>query len=233
MEDNNQNNKHLQIAIDGPVGSGKGTLAVALAKELQAIHIYTGGMWRALTLACLRKNVDFHDEEKVLEVLNNSDIDLRIENDSMLTKVFLNGEDVTNEIFFPEVSNDTPIVAAHKHVRVAMAALQRKIALGKKGVIEGRDVATHIIPDADLKIYLTADVEERARRRYKHLRDKEVEITFEEVKEDVIERDHADSNREHAPLVVSQDSYIIDTSNDTVEDTVAKVLKELNNRNLL
>ena len=107
------------------------------------------------------------------------------------------------------------------------------MSAGKKGVIEGRDVATHIIPDADLKIYLTADVEERARRRYKQLRDKQVEITFEEVKEDVIERDHADSNREHAPLVVSQDSFIIDTSNDTVEDTVGKVISELQNRHLL
>ncbi len=229
----NKQKKHLQIAIDGPVGSGKGTLAVALAKELHAIHIYTGGMWRALTLACIRANVDFHNEEKVLEVLKNNNIDLRIEDDSLLTKVFLNGEDVTNEIFFPEVSNDTPIVAAHKHVRVAMAELQRNVSAGKKGVIEGRDVATHIIPDADLKIYLTADVEERARRRYKQLRDKQVEITFEEVKEDVIERDHADSNREHAPLVVSQDSFIIDTSNDTVEDTVAKVMQELHNRHLL
>jgi cytidylate kinase len=99
-------NNNLQIAIDGPVGSGKGTLAVALAKELNAVHIYTGGMWRALALACLRAKIDIHNEDEVLDILKKSDIDLRIESDSPLTKVFLNGEDVTNEIFFPEVSNN-------------------------------------------------------------------------------------------------------------------------------
>lgn len=223
----------LQIAIDGPVGSGKGTLAVALAKELDAVHIYTGGMWRALTLACLRENIDIHDEKSVLEVLKRSNIDLRIEEDSPLTKVFLNGEDVTNEIFFPDVSNNTPIVAAHKSVRFEMAELQRNISHGKKGVIEGRDVATHIIPDAHLKIYLTASVDERANRRYKQLREKKVEITYEEVKKDVIERDRADSQRDQAPLVISPDSVIVDTSHDTIEDTVNKVKSELQRRNLI
>lgn len=230
--ENNQN-RPLQIAIDGPVGSGKGTLAVALAKELSAIHIYTGGMWRALALACLRAHIDISNEEQVLDILRKSDIDLRIESDSPLTKVFLNGEDVTNEIFFPEVSNDTPTVAAHKHVRIEMAELQKKIAHGKKGVIEGRDVATHIIPNADLKIYLTASVDERANRRYKQLREKHVEIGYDEVRADVVERDRADSEREHAPLVVSRDSVVIDTSHDTVEDTVHKVLEELTKRKLI
>jgi len=225
--------KPLQIAIDGPVGSGKGTLAVALAKELSAIHIYTGGMWRALTLACLRENIDIHDEEKVLEVLRKSNIDLRIESDSPLTKVFLNGEDVTNEIFFPDVSNSTPIVAAQKQVRLEMAELQRNISYGKKGVIEGRDVATHIIPNANLKIYLTASIDERANRRYKQLREKNVEISYDEVRKDVVERDRADSERDHAPLVISPDSVVVDTSHDTIEDTVNKVKDELGKRNLI
>ncbi|MDO8269385.1 MAG: (d)CMP kinase [Candidatus Levybacteria bacterium] len=227
------NNRPLQIAIDGPVGSGKGTLAVALAKELNATHIYTGGMWRALALACLRVHVDMDNEEQVLDVLRKSNIDLRIDSDTPLTKVFLDGEDVTNEIFFPEVSNATPTVAAHKQVRIVMAELQKKIAYGKKGVIEGRDVATHIIPNADLKIYLTASVDERANRRYKQLREKHVEISYNEVRDDVVERDRADSQREHAPLVISPDSVVIDTSNDTIEDTVNKVKKELRNRNLI
>lgn len=236
MNENKQSfvtHKKLQIAIDGPVGSGKGTLAVALAKELNAIHIYTGGMWRALTLACLRENIDISDETKVLEVFRRSDIDLRIENDSPLTKVYLNDEDVTDEIFFPEVSNNTPIVAAHKNVRHEMAELQRSISYGKKGVIEGRDVATHIIPDADLKIFLTASVDERANRRYKQLREKHVDIAYDEVRRDVVERDRADSQRDHAPLVISPDSVVVDTSNDTIEDTVNKVKTELLRRNLL
>lgn len=225
--------KPLQIAIDGPVGSGKGTLAVALAKELNAVHIYTGGMWRALTLACLREKIDIHDEEKVLDVFRKSDIDLRIESDSPLTKIFLNGEDVTNEIFFPDVSNCTPVVAAHEKVRQEMAGLQRDISHNKKGVVEGRDVATHIIPDADLKIYLTASVDERANRRYKQLREKKVDISYDDVRRDVVERDRADIEREYAPLVISSDSVVVDTSHDTIEDTVNKVKGELRKRNLL
>lgn len=225
--------KPLQIAIDGPVGSGKGTLAVALAKELNAVHIYTGGMWRALTLACLRENVDIQSQEKVLEVFRKSDIDLRIEDGSPLTKIYLNGEDVTDEIFFPDVSNNTPIVAAHEKVRQEMARLQRDISQNKKGVIEGRDVATHIIPDADLKIYLTASVDERANRRYKQLREKKVDISYDDVRRDVVERDRADSQRNYAPLVISPDSVVVDTSHDTIEDTVDKVKGELKKRNLL
>lgn len=227
------NTKPLQIAIDGPVGSGKGTLAVALARQLNAIHIYTGGMWRALTLACLRSNINIHDENEVLEVLNKSRIDLRIEDDSPLTKIFLNDENVTHEIFFPEVSNKTPVVAAHKKVRVGMAKLQQEIARGKKGVVEGRDIATHVLPQADLKIYLTADVDVRANRRLKQLVEKGVQISFDEVKRDVIERDKADTDRQHAPLKVSDDAFIVDTSSDTVEDTVEKVIKELKRRNLV
>lgn len=228
-----EQNRPLQIAIDGPVGSGKGTLAVALAKKLQAIHIYTGGMYRALALACIRSGIDLQSEEAVYDVLKKCDIDLRVEDDSPLTKVFLNGEDVTHEIFFPEVSNDTPIVAAYKKVREEMVERQKKIAHGKKGVIEGRDIATHVIPHADLKIYLTASVEERANRRYQQLLDKEVKVSYDEVKQDVIQRDTTDSNRDHAPLMISDDSVVIDTTHDKVENTVDKVLDELKKRNLL
>ncbi len=224
--------KPLQIAIDGPVGSGKGTLAVALAKKLHATHIYTGGMYRALALAVLRSGIDIHNEEQVFEILKNSNIDLRVEDGSPLTRIFLNDEDVTNEIFLPEVSNNTPIVAAFKSVREEMVNRQRVIAHGRKGVIEGRDIATHVSPNADLKIYLTASIEERANRRYKQLRDKSVPITFEEVKQDVLERDRKDSEREHAPLAAASDAVVIDTTHDTIEDTVEKVMDELKKRNL-
>lgn len=223
----------LQIAIDGPVGSGKGTLAVALAKELHAIHIYTGGMYRALALAVQRKEIDIHDENAVFEVLQKSDIDLRIEGDSPLTRVFLNGEDISNEIFFPEVSNSTPVVAAYKSVREEMVKRQQTIAHGRRGIIEGRDIATHVIPNADLKIYLTATVEERARRRFEQLKEKNVNISYDEVKQDVLERDKADSNREHAPLAVQKDAFVIDTTTDTIEDTVTKVKDELVKRGLI
>jgi len=230
--ENNQP-RQLQIAIDGPVGSGKGTLAVALAKELHAIHIYTGGMYRALALAVKRKGVDINDENAVCEVLKQSDIDLRIEGDSPLTRVFLNGEDVSNEIFFPEVSNSTPVVAAYKRVREEMVNRQQAIARGRRGIIEGRDIATHVIPDADLKVYLTATVEERARRRFEQLKEKHVNISYDEVKKDVVERDEADSNREHAPLAVQNDAFVVDTTTDTIEDTVRKVKEELVRRMLI
>lgn len=223
----------LQIAIDGPVGSGKGTLAVALARELHAIHIYTGGMYRALALAVQRSGIDINNENAVFEVLKNCDIDLRIDGDSPLTRVFLNGEDVSNEIFFPEVSNSTPVVAAYKSVREEMVKRQQTIAHGRRGIIEGRDIATHVIPNADLKIYLTATVEERARRRFEQLKEKQVNITYDEVKQDVVERDEADSNREHAPLAVQDDAFVVDTTTDTIEDTVNKVKEELVKRELI
>src|SRR5689334_14333216 len=132
---NMENTRPLQIAIDGPVGSGKGTLAVALSKKLHAIHIYTGGMYRALTLACIKEGIDINNEDQVIYVLGKSHIDLSIDEDSPLTKVFLNGENVENEIFLPDVSNKTPIVSAHKRVREEMVKRQQDIARGKKGII--------------------------------------------------------------------------------------------------
>jgi len=231
---NEINNKRpLQIAIDGPVGSGKGTLAVALAKRLNAVHVYTGGMYRALALACKRLGVNLNDEKEVFNVLENSDIDLKIDAGSPLTKVILNGENVSEEIFFPEISNITPIVASYKSVREEMVRRQRKIIGEKRSIVEGRDIATHVIPNADIKISLTADVDTRARRRFNQLIDKHVNITLDEVKKDVLERDDRDSKRKDFPLEISKDSFLIDTSNDTVEDTVNKVFDELNRRGLI
>lgn len=225
--------KPLQVAIDGPVGSGKGTLAVALSKTLKAVHIYTGGMWRALTLACIREGADLKNPSQVLDVLEKSNIDLRIDDDSPLTKVFLNGEDVSEEIFFPKISNATPTVAAHGIVREKMVHLQKKIVEGRRGIIEGRDIATHVVPNADIKIYLTASPEVRAKRRFDQLKQKHVDISYEEVLDDVVARDEADTNRLASPLGISEDSFVIDTSNDTVEDTVKKVINELERKGLL
>jgi len=226
-------NKPLQIAIDGTVGSGKGTLAVALSKIVKATHIYTGGMYRALALACKRSGVDLDNVLQVMEVLNKSEIDLRVEDDSPLTRVFLNGEDVSEEIFFPQISNITPIVAAFEPVRKEMVERQKKIIEGKRGIIEGRDIATHVVPNADIKIYLTASVEVRARRRLDQLKAKHVDITLEDVIKDIEARDKADASREASPMEISEDSFVVDTSNDTVDDTVGKVMNELEKRGLL
>ena len=227
------NKKPLQIAIDGPVGSGKGTLAVALSKKLHAIHIYTGGMYRALTLACIRNGVDITNEDEVVKTMEKSNIYLSIEENSPLTKVFLNGEDVEYQIFMPEVSNKTPVVSAHKKVREAMVKRQQEIAAGRKGVVEGRDIALHVLPNADLKIYLTASVEERTRRRLIQLHEKHVETTYDEVKQDILNRDSSDESRQNSPLAIPTDALIIDTTGDSVDDTVNRVLDELKNRKLI
>src|SRR3990172_12902150 len=136
--------RKFTIAIDGPVGSGKGTLGIALAQKLNALYLYTGGMYRALTLACLRENIDLHNEEKVLEVLKTVNIDLDISQKG--TKVFLEKELVNDKLFLPEVSNAVPIVAAISKVRQEMVKRQRKIVEGQSAIIEGRDIATDVVP---------------------------------------------------------------------------------------
>src|SRR3990167_3223284 len=155
--------KNFSIAIDGPVGVGKGTLAVALAKKLNALYVYTGGMYRALAFACLKEKVDLHDEEKVLDALSKSSIELKV--DEIGTRVYLNGKEVSSEIFLPEVSNAVPIVAAFEKIRKKMVLEQKKIAQeSDRVVIEGRNIATDVAPHADLKIYLTADIRVRTER---------------------------------------------------------------------
>jgi cytidylate kinase len=226
-------NKITQIAIDGPVGSGKGTLAMELAKRLNAVHIYTGGMYRALALACQRASVNIYAEDEVYRVLQSITIDLKVNEDTFETVVILNGEDITDEIFLPEVSNATPIVAAFESVRAEMVSRQQALVVGKNCVIEGRDIASMVAPDADLKIYLTASVDERANRRYKQLQAKNADVTFDEVKRDVIGRDERDSKRNYSPLAATRDSIVIDTTHDTIEDTVGKVMEELNKQEIL
>lgn len=220
----------LVIAIDGPVGAGKGTLAVALAKRLGALYIYTGGMYRALTLACLRENVDLNDEEKVLEVLRKSAIDLKIA--ELGTRVFINNKEVTDEIFSLEVTSKVPVIAAFKKVRKEMVYRQRKMAQSNKVMIEGRDIATDVAPNADLKIYLTADVNVRAQRRLKQFQKRGLNISINEVIRDIETRDKQDMEREVSPLVIPSDAIAIDTTNDTVEDTLNKVLQILREKGL-
>lgn len=224
---------NLQIAIDGPVGSGKGTLAVALAKKLNATHIYSGGMYRALALASKRAGIDLNDPSQVYDILKKSEIDMSIEEGSSLTRIFLNEEDVSEEIFLSEISNITPIVAAHAIIRSEMVKRQKELTKGKRIIIEGRDIATNVLPNADVKIYLTADIDERSRRRFEQLKAKRVNITLDKVKKDIIERDEKDTSRKSSPMVISEDSLVVDTTHDTIEDTVGKVLNELRRKDLL
>lgn len=223
--------KKLVIAIDGPVGSGKGTLGIALAKKLNALYFYTGGMYRALALACLRRKVDLHNEKRIFEVLRISDIYLEISNGE--TKVFLDKENINDKLFLPEITGAVPIVAAYPRVREEMVGRQKKMIEGQSAIIEGRDAATHIVPDADVKIYLTADINVRARRRYNQLLKRNIKKSFEQVLKDTIERDAMDTEREASPLTVVPDAFMIDTTGDTVENTVGKVINILKEKDLV
>lgn len=224
-------NRPIKIAIDGPVGSGKGTLAVALAKKLNAFYLYTGGMYRALAYECLKKEVDVHNEAKVLELLRKMFLTLRVEEYG--TVISINGKEIFDEMFLPEVTKTVPIVAAMPTVRHEMVARQRKATEGKSVVIEGRDSATDVAPDADLKIYLTADINTRAKRRAEQLRKRGLSIPFGEVAKQIKERDGLDTERKASPLTVVWDAYVIDTTNLTIEQTVEMAMAKLKEKGVI
>lgn len=219
------NGKNLVIAIDGPVGVGKGTLAVRLAKKLGAEYLYTGGMYRALTLACIMNGIDIYEEEKVLDLLNKTTIDVRATD--FETRIFLAGEEVTDEIFSFEVNAKVSIVSAYAQIRKEMVKRQKKMVVGKHIVIEGRDSATDVAPQADLKIYLTADVNVRAQRRHKQLQKRGVDVPLPEILDEVKKRDKIDMERKASPLRIVPDAFVIDTTNLTIEETVNKVISKL------
>lgn len=222
--------KNVVIGIDGPVCSGKGTLSVALAKRLDILYLYTGGMYRTLALACIRAGINLDNEEEVLKVLETENISLHAVAGE--TKLFLGGEDVTRKIIEPEVSNQTPHIARHPKVREEMVKRQQEIVEGNSAVIEGRDIASKVAPTADLKIYLTADIKTRAKRRLNQYEEKGISKTFEEVLEETAERDRKDLERDASPLSVSSDAVVIDTTTDSTQDTVNKVLNILRKKGL-
>lgn len=224
-------NKALTIAIDGPVGSGKGTLSVALSKKLGILYLYTGGMYRALTLACMREGIDLSDEKAVLEVLNKCNLHLKVSAGD--TVIYLGDEDVTETIIKPEISNNTPIVASHPKVRQEMVKRQKEIVEGHDAVIEGRDIATAVAPNAEVKIFLTASLEARSFRRFEQFKERGIQKTFEEVLSETKERDHLDENRDASPLGKHRGTIEIDTTADRVDQTVTKVMEILKERQFI
>ncbi len=208
------------IAIDGPAGTGKGTISKLISERLGFIYIDTGAMYRAFALKVIRKGISIEDMNAISELLNNTNIDFG-ENQEVL----LDGEDVSKEIRLPEVSEFVPKVSSIVIVREKMVEEQRKLGSSKNIVMEGRDITTVVFPNADLKIYLTADEGERAKRRYKEMIEKGMEITYEEVLQRIKERDYIDINKEVGALKIAEDAIVIDSTNKTIEEVYDEVKK--------
>lgn len=212
---------NFQIAIDGPSGAGKSTVAKALAKRLGIIYVDTGALYRAVGLFVRSRNVDPHDVAAVAALLPEIALELRYENGSQ--QVYLNGEATGDRIRTPEMSMYASAVSAIPAVRAFLLDTQRDIAAKNGVVMDGRDIGTVILPNADVKIYLTASDECRAKRRFLELREKGMETTYEDVLADMRRRDHNDSTRTVAPAVAAPDAVTVDSSGMSVEECVARI----------
>lgn len=213
--------KKLVVAIDGPAGAGKSTVAQLAAKELGYTYIDTGAMYRAVAWKALQQGGEVTDE-KILAVIPDIDVDLSYENGK--TTVRVDGQDVTGEIRTPEVSHIVSQVAALGPVREKMVDLQRKMAERGGVLMDGRDIATNVLPGADVKIYLTASIAERANRRYKELREKGLAVNLADIEHDIAARDKADMEREISPLVQAEDATLLDTTGMTIPEVVARII---------
>ena len=209
------------IAIDGPAGTGKGTVTKIIAEKLDLVNIDTGAMYRCVTLEALRKKVEPIECEELNKILENIEIDLKKVND--MQEVWLNGENVTSQIRTPEVDAEVAKFAALRSVRSKMTPLQRK--MGEKGniIMEGRDIGTAVFPDADVKIYLDATVEERARRRYLQDLEKGMSVTYEDILESIKERHKLETEREINPLRKADDAVLVDSTNLSIEEVVEEI----------
>ena len=214
--------EYLNVAIDGPGGAGKSTVAKAAAKELELIYVDTGALYRAVGLNALRHELDTTDEAAIKELLNDTKVELKYVDG--VQHVFLNGEDVSDKIRTPEASMAASNVSAIGVVRQFLFELQREIARNNNCVMDGRDIGTVVLPDAQVKIFLTASPEVRAKRRYIELREKGSDESYEKVLEELKQRDYNDSHREIAPLKPAEDSVIVDTSEFKLEDSIATVV---------
>ncbi len=206
------------IAIDGPAGSGKSTIAKIIADMLGYIYIDTGAMYRALTYKAVKMNVDAADENEIINMIKSSDIDF---SDG---KIMLDGEDISEQIRMPIVNERVSKVASIKDVRLKMVDLQRKIAGRHNVVMDGRDIGTHVFPDAKYKFYMEADIEERAKRRHLEMSEKGYDVDLSSVIEDLSERDRQDKNREFAPLAKAEDAIAIDTTQKNIEQVTQDIL---------
>ena len=216
------------VAIDGPAGSGKGTITKLVGKKMGLVNVDTGAMYRCVALECLNKNIlpeELEKIEKVLEV-----IDIKFERDNEKELVFLNGNDVTEEIRSTIVNSNVAKYAAVKIIRDKMTPLQREMGKQANIIMEGRDIGTVVFPDANVKIFLDCSIEERANRRFKQNQEKGIKCTYEEILESIKERHRLETEREVAPFVQAEDAIYVDSTKLTIEEVVEKIVGIIENK---
>lgn len=213
--------KNLVIAVDGPAGAGKSTIAKIVADKMNINYIDTGAMYRAITYKVLQSGIDINNEDEVIKIAKKSDIDFKDNN------IYLDGKILKEEIRTPEVSHNVSNVAQIKDVRHLMVDVQRDIGSKSSVILDGRDIGSYVFPNADYKFFLVASSKERGERRYKELIKKGYNTTLEEVINDVIRRDEIDSNREFAPLVKANDAIEIDTTGKSIDKVVESVIDKI------
>lgn len=214
--------KRFAIAVDGPAGSGKSTVAKAVARKLGIIYVDTGAMYRTVALYCAQKRIPWEEEANVVASL--SELNMKIVPEEGGQRIFLNEEDVTTAIRSAEMGKGASTVAAYPQVREAMVALQQEMATEHSVIMDGRDIGTVVLPDAEVKVYLDAGVEERARRRVGELEAKGETPDLEEIKKMIIERDYNDMHREHSPLKKADDAISLDSTGMSIEEVQQAIL---------
>lgn len=212
--------KKLVVAIDGPAAAGKSTVAKMVAKKIGATYIDTGAMYRAVTYFALSQNIDPKDESAVVSLLPKLKLDIKEDE-----RIFLNGADVTKQIRSIEVNDNVSYVASYKDIRLALVDIQRKMSESISVVMDGRDIGTYVLPNADIKIFQVASVGTRALRRYKENISKGIQCELEDIEIGLKKRDHIDSTRTFAPLKPADDSIVLDTSNLSIEEAVDAVIE--------
>ncbi|WP_338855206.1 (d)CMP kinase [Clostridium perfringens] len=210
-------NKLITVAIDGPAGAGKSTIAKIIGEKFNLMYINTGSMYRAVTLKALENNISAEEVDKLLVMIDG--MDMHFENDELI----LNGENINSLITMPNISKNVSAYASIREVRERLVNLMRKMALKYSVIMDGRDIGTVVLKDADFKFFLTASPEERADRRYKELMGKGVEVNYDEILQDIIKRDYLDSNREVDPLRKAEDAIEIDTTGIGIMGVVEKI----------
>lgn len=216
------------VAIDGPAGTGKGTVTKIISQKLNLVNIDTGAMYRCVALDVLNKNVKIDDDDGITKILDNINIELKNGPEGQL--VYLNGQDVTEEIRSKKVNEIVSIVSGIKKVRLYMSDLQRKMGEKHDSILEGRDIGTYVFPNADVKIYLEADVEERARRRFNQNKEKGIDMSYEDVLKSIIIRDKNDKEKEIGALKKADDAVLIDTTHLTIDEVVQKIVSLINEK---